>query len=680
MTDKTNCVRVLLLTAVLLPAATALAQPRQHQIIRDPAVAPAAAQFVQPPEQVRPQANATLQPGAAVPAPNGGQDQVFPPGLGPGNYRLPLLGEGSGRIGTTPHPSPQKQAEYQQYIEQTVDPENTLDVVVHRPRLLVFKEAPTRVQIADQAIANFTLITEREISVAGEKVGSTLLNLWFADATAPRGQKVLSFLVRVMPDPEAKHRLELVYKALEEEINRNFPNSWVQLTLVGDKLVVRGEAKDTVEAAQILQVVGANAPGGQQQNTGGLGGQFRQQQLGDLMNAPVDIASQNQNMLGMPQDFVAAQQQAAEVGISNQILRVNANVINLLRVPGEQQVMLRVSVAEVNRNALRTIGVNFTITNDNGVKVFQQLAGAATIGAGNLPTMLDNGQVSLAINALRTLSLARSLAEPNLVTSNGQPAMFFAGIQFPVPAATATFGAVGQGVNFVPAGVSLMFTPAITDRDRIRLRMTANVSTRDPAASATVSGTNVPGLNARTFFTTVELREGQTLAVAGLLQNNFGSTADRIPLWGDLPLIGTLGGSRSTTSQEQELVILVTPELVHPLEACNTPPVPGADVFEPGDVEFYLLNRLESRRAYDFRASARTDWHRMKTYERCEEQLIIGAQGPTYGCCLTGCDCLPPAAPLVPSSQSLPAGGAMVPGHIEMLPTPSLMPSPARER
>ena len=100
----------------------------------------------------------------------------------------------------------------------------------------------------------------------------------------------------------------------------------------------------------------------------------------------------------------------------------------------------------------------------------------------------------------------------------------------------------------------------------------------------------------RQFNTTVELREGQTLTVAGLIQNNFSGTSNRVPFWGDLPIIGRTGGVDSLSSGEQELVVLVTPVLVHPLEQCQTPPLPGNDIFEPGDVEFYLLGHLEGRR------------------------------------------------------------------------------------
>ena len=237
---------------------------------------------------------------------------------------------------------------------------------------------------------------------------------------------------------------------------------------------------------------------------------------------------------------------------------------------------------------------------------------------------------------MRTLNYARSLAEPNLVAMNGQTASFQAGGQFPVPVTTAagTFGtnvSALQGVQFVPFGVLLNFTPFVVDKDRIRLTVAADVSTRDLATRAVIGGANVAGLTTRNFQTTVELREGQTLAVAGLIQNNLGADATRVPFFGDLPVINNLTGLSRIQAGEQELVVLITPELVHPLEPKEVPPLPGSDLFEPGDLEFYLLGRLESRRSYDYRSPVRTDCARMKAYRRCEQLYIYGPNGHSDG-------------------------------------------------
>ena len=313
---------------------------------------------------------------------------------------------------------------FKQFVDGTIDPENTLDLMQGRPRVLVLKQSPLRVQLADEHVASYTIVTTTEISIVGNHVGSTVLNLWFTDPQGGR-PSVLSYLIRVIPDPEQKERLDRVYKVLEGEINRAFPNSAIKLTLLGDKLVVTGEAKDIVEAAQILRVVSANAPGGARGgNTGSAG----------------EIPIGNLNVTAIPD----ASGELPQQGLENFLLRdVNRNVVNLIRVPGEQQVMLRVTVAEINRTAARSIGLDFSVLNAAGTAVFTSTTGGlipttitgmgstTQLLGGNLPAIIDNGKVTLAIQALRNLNLARSLAEQNLVAMNGQRADFKPVASFP---------------------------------------------------------------------------------------------------------------------------------------------------------------------------------------------------------------------------------------------------------
>jgi pilus assembly protein CpaC len=479
------------------------------------------------------------------------------------------------------------------------------------------KEAPFRIQVADERIMGYTIIGNRptEMSLLGLNVGSTVMNLWFGDRDDINKQTVLSFLVHVLPDPEAKERLERIYKALEDELNRAFPDAYICLFLVGDKLVVSGQAKDSVEAVKILQALRANAP------TQGavLTGQPAAQ------NIPVSQV--NLNLTGPFPDISGQPRQALE----NYLLQGETNIINMLRIPGEQQVMLKVIVAEVNRAAARQIGLlDVAVRNNNGI-VFTEntnfTAQGTTGAAGNIQAILDNGKVNLGITALRNVNLARSLAEPNLVTLNGQPAFFQAGGEFPVPVVTGATAVGLEGVSFIPFGVSLNFVPYITDKDRIRLQLTATVSTKDLASTANIGGTNVPGLNVRTVSTVVEMREGQTLAVGGLLQTNLSGQTTRIPLFGDIPFGGQLFRTDQTSAAEQELVLLVQPELVHPMEPREVPPLPGSDYFEPGDLEFYLHGRLESRRSYDYRSPVMDDIHRMAAYRHCELLYFVGPHG-----------------------------------------------------
>jgi pilus assembly protein CpaC len=576
------------------------------------------------------QQSAASQPNGAPPTLS--QPRPLAP-FGPGQVRLPRLPGEPGVVGAPPVPTPAVVKEYGQYVKRVVRPENTLDVVLGQPHLLILQDVPKRVQIGDEFVATYTIISPTEISILGKDVGSTVLNLWFTDGKDKTKEKVLSYLVRVLPDAECKCRLERVYKALELEIAHAFPDSRVNLMLCGDKLLVCGQAKDVAEANYILDVVRANVPAGF----------FRLSPARMVGKIPVDRIEHSND----PADL---RDGAYPPGVSDYELGSESYIVNMLKVAGEQQVSLMVTVVEVNRAAARTIGVNFNLFNHRGLlyfgnqtgqivpniatRTFNPLSPISAVGGinmgnfNNLPVAADNGQVMLAISALRELNYARTLSEPNLVTMNGQPASFMAGDLFPLPY-VAAYSATGlQGISYYPVGVQLQFTPFITDKDRIRLQINAEVSGRDLTTGETIiSGNTVPTLTTRNFQTTVELREGQTLAVAGLIQNKLGTESSRVPFFGDLPFFGRAFAFDHTHAEEQELVILITPELVHPMERHKVPPLPGCDIFEPGDLEFYLLGRLESRRSYDYRSPVMTDMARMCRYHKAEQIYIAGPHG-----------------------------------------------------
>jgi pilus assembly protein CpaC len=427
-------------------------------------------------------------------------------------------------------------------------------------------------------------------------------------------------LVNVVDDPERGRRLEAIYASLEREINQNFPDSVVRLSLVGDKLLVRGQAKDVEDAAQILRIVGANAPGGPESVP------VRNVDLNLVsgLNPNGDAAFQDGEIQSML--LRTAEKDAAEAG---------STVINMLRVPGEHQVMLKVIVAEVNRNALRAIGANMSIGPGNSTNFLSAFGSPTAVQGLNSNIVsaeggtfgINRGDFQLAINALRRVGYAKTLAEPNVVALDGQPAIFRAGDTFPVPAANVSFGAAAQSVSQQFVGVQIRFLPVITDKDRVRLQLSGTVSALDNNLTANVGGTNVPGTNTRNFFTTVELREGQTLALAGLISRSSQTNSSRVPFAGDLPGLGRLFNTDDSAAQEQELLILVTPQLVHPLEESERLPLPGSDVVEPDDIEFYLEGRIEGGHLEGYRSPVRTSWERMKAYRRAQQKAIIGPSG-----------------------------------------------------
>jgi hypothetical protein len=170
-----------------------------------------------------------------------------------------------------------------------------------------------------------------------------------------------------------------------------------------------------------------------------------------------------------------------------------------------------------------------------------------------------------------------------------------------------------------------------------------------------IDGAAIPSLVTRNFQTTVELREGQTLAVAGLIENKLDADSNRLPLIGMIPLLNRLGGYDRVGNREKELVILVTPRLVRPLDCKDVPPPLGSDLLEPTDFEFYVLGRLESHTGRDYRSPIRTDFSRQVQFRKMEEAMLIGPSGPSIDLPL------PPDAVIVPPGQ---------PGPVPDLPSP----------
>ena len=419
-----------------------------------------------------------------------------------------------------------------------------------------------------------------------------------------------------------ERRKEPGHKVFEGQINEAFPDSFVQLSSIGDQILVRGQAKDFVEANQILKLVASFMPQADNEKANS--------QINQRTNTTGGRQSGVDSLIGNINAFSTRDQ--------------TSNVINMLTVPGSQQVMLRVTVAEVNRSAARNIGLNFLVRNGED-NLFRSVIGSTgsngdsflgdDLAGGTIQALIDSNDVGLAIDALRDLRLAKTLSEPNLTTIHGQRAEFRAGGRFPVPVISGLNNAGTQGVQFIPFGVSLDFVPFILERDRIRLVMRAEVSSRNEAIGSSIGGdggTSVTGLDSREFSTTVELKPGQTLAVAGLIQDSLTSNARRIPGIEDIPLIGRAAASDSISSSETELVILVTPEFVHPISNQDRLPLPGHQVFEPNDYEFFVNGLLESQYSENYRSAARTDTFRRKAYYECEKRIIVGESGYSNYC------------------------------------------------
>ncbi len=237
-------------------------------------------------------------------------------------------------------------------------------------------------------------------------------------------------------------------------------------------------------------------------------------------------------------------------------------VSNLMVVGGTQQVMLKVRFAEMNRRVTKALGSSMTVA---GSDVNLSAGGGVSSPTGSLGLNFDVGSLAfnVAIEALETKGMVRTLAEPNLTALSGQEATFLAGGEFPVPGESDSGGIT---ITYRPFGVQLNFTPVVVDQDIINLTINAAVSQLDTTSGfVQEDGTVIPAFRQRLTTTTVEMRDGQSFAIAGLLQDDFLNNASQVPWIGDLPVLGALFRSADYQRSQTELVIIVTPHLVTPV-------------------------------------------------------------------------------------------------------------------
>ncbi len=441
-------------------------------------------------------------------------------------------------------------------IKAVLDPELIFRLEQNRSRIIKTAIPVTRVAITDPSIVDINEFGPTELEIIGLEAGETTMTLWFN--TPGKEEQVLRYVVKVGADEAEKEQVEVEFNNLERRLRELFPNSRIQLIPIADKLILRGDARDAEEAARILSVVSGQSV----DNSGNLAqGGLTPSTVGAFADIP---------------DFPTTR------------------VVNLLRVPGEQQVMLRVRIAEISRTAVREMGLDFNVFGDN-FSISNFLG-----SSGNISAILDGGDVNLFIKAFSSNGVGRVLAEPTLVTLSGKPANFISGGEFAVPTTVGVDGVGAIATDFYGFGTTVQFTPTVLDKDKIRLQVSPQFSTVDQDLS--VNG--IPGLNTRGASTTVELREGQWLAIAGLIQDTGGGSRSRVPYIGDVPILGAAFGNQHTERNETELVILVSPELVHPMEAEQVPLfLPGMDVTEPTPHEFFGHQQIEGLPDEHFRST-----------------------------------------------------------------------------
>jgi pilus assembly protein CpaC len=416
-------------------------------------------------------------------------------------------------------------------------------------------------------------------------------------------------------------------RLLTAYLQQLFPEASIELKQLRDHIILQGQARSVEQIAQIERTL--NAYLSSEQVSTRVTGNQRSEPEAIPGGAPVDQPAfpngdpgYGPTPIDNPQDPLRVRFQYPQ-----------AQIINLMRVPGVHQVMLKVQIAELNRTALRNIGADIFVNvgdshlgsqiagglgildfRPDGVHEFFQGVGTTAFG------VFDSGDVWVFLHALRQNGVATILAEPNLVALNGHEARFQAGGEFPVSIPTALTQV--PAVDFKDFGVIVNFVPTILDDETIRLRVSPEFSNIEDIIQIAGINTAAPIFSTRNVQTTVEIKQGQTLALAGLLQVDLDANTTRLPGLGDLPYLGPFFSNTTHRRIEKELLILVTPYLVSSMDACQVPPMPGSEILDPNDCEFYFLNRIEGRTGYPYRATDSWDdpcgWRYLMNLEQHE--------------------------------------------------------------
>jgi pilus assembly protein CpaC len=321
----------------------------------------------------------------------------------------------------------------------------------------------------------------------------------------------------------------------------------------------------------------------------------------------VSARSANQSLLisGTVSNAVAAQQVLALADTYSP-----GKVVNMLGVEGTQQVMLSVRFVEMERTSANRLGLNVNRMLNAGATenpafslntglTLASAAASATNTFGQMALLFQSGSANLdvLVDALETKGAVKTLAEPSLVAMSGDTASFLAGGEFPVPVAETTSTGVGSAplitIEFKQFGISLAFTPTILQDGMINLVVNPEVSSIDQTNAIVENGLTIPGIKIRKAHTTVELRDGESFTIAGLLGDSYTNTINAFPFAGDLPVLGALFRSTQYQRDQTELVIIVTPHLVVPTRGPLA--LPTDQFVPPSDLELFLFGMQTGR-------------------------------------------------------------------------------------
>ena len=435
---------------------------------------------------------------------------------------------------------------------------STLSVYIGKSEDVRTDQSFVEITVGDPEIADVNPLTDRSLAVLGKKNGTTRVSIY------AEGKKLIGVL-----------DIEVIYDTslIQSEINKRFPYARLRVTAVNSRIMLSGTSPDgpTLDrAVTIAKQFGA-----------------------DVINT-VEVAQPQQVMLEVR--FVEATRQASrELGMQWNVFGQNtlANIGN--RTPtaqlpvttpgGSFSSRARPSAAPTSSPTAATI---------SPIAAAGVLSGTAPFGLALASMSRGTMTTDVLINALEQKGVARSLAEPNLVALSGDTASFLAGGEFPVPVP----GALGQvTIDYKKYGVGLAFTPTVLAGGLINIKIEPEVSQLDISHPVQVAGISVPPLIVRRASTTVELRDGQSFVIGGLLQSNGQNAISQLPWLGDVPVLGALFRSTQYQKNETDLSIIITPRLVRPARPGDVVKTPLDNTLPPNDVDLFLMGKTEVTKA-----------------------------------------------------------------------------------
>ncbi len=422
---------------------------------------------------------------------------------------------------------------------ETTSPQK-LHLTVGKSAIIQSSGPVRRVSLVSPEVADAMVLTPTQIYLTGKAPGLTHVTLWDVE------NKVVGIL-EVEISPDISRFKEMLHKILPEEKD-------IRIHAAHDHLTLSGMVSTTANLSQVLALA---AP-----------------------FAPLDEKKE-------------------------------PKIINLLEVGGVHQVMLEVRVSEISRSLMRRLGFNFNYISSSGRNIGLSLLNRlTTLPESGFPStgievsdpinaifrfLGKDTTWTVFIDALKEMGLLKVLAEPTLITLSGKTANFLAGGEFPIPVPQSTGGGgTTVTIEYKPFGVGLNFTPTVLSNKKINMVVTPEVSELDFTNALTSSGFVVPSITTRRVSTVIELADGQSFAIAGLLKDDVRQIVSKFPLLGDIPILGALFRSTAFRKNETELIVIVTPHLVKPLDTAKQP-LPTDPYVEPDDVEFYLFGSMEGR-------------------------------------------------------------------------------------